>query len=176
VKTGETIKVRCSTCGKSFSAPGRAAGRKGPCPKCGTDLTIPSPQTTPTEEDRPTAAVVRLAPPDLPVRRVEPATVRESEYKDCPFCGEEVRARAKKCKHCGEVLDVALRAAEEARREVQRESRSRRGDVQVRQQTYIDVRGRDSFNHGIHIFLDLVSCGFWIPIHLLWWVCWECSR
>ena len=176
MKTAETIKVKCSTCANSFTAPGRAAGRKAPCPKCGTALTISSPQTTPMAEDRPTLAAVRLAQPDMPVRRVEPAPVRESEYKDCPFCGEEVLAKAKKCKHCGEVLDVALRAAEEARREVRRESRSRRGDVHVQQQTYIDVRGREGFNHGIHLFLDLLSCGLWIPIHLLWWVCWECSR
>lgn len=31
--------------------------------------------------------------------------------KECPFCSEQILASAKKCKHCGEVLDVALRAA-----------------------------------------------------------------
>lgn len=36
--------------------------------------------------------------------------------KTCSFCGEDVRIDAKKCKHCGETIDVALRAAEEARR------------------------------------------------------------
>jgi hypothetical protein len=39
----------------------------------------------------------------------------QPEVKPCPFCGETVPALAKKCKHCGEPLDVALRAAEEAR-------------------------------------------------------------
>jgi hypothetical protein len=34
----------------------------------------------------------------------------------CPYCQEEVKKEAKKCKHCGEILDVALRAAEEAKK------------------------------------------------------------
>lgn len=34
----------------------------------------------------------------------------------CPYCAETVVASAKKCKHCGEILDVALRAAEEAKK------------------------------------------------------------
>jgi hypothetical protein len=37
------------------------------------------------------------------------------DYKDCPFCGEEVLTTALKCKHCGETLDPALRTAEEPR-------------------------------------------------------------
>lgn len=34
----------------------------------------------------------------------------------CPYCSEMVFASAKKCRHCGEILDVALRAAEEAKK------------------------------------------------------------
>ncbi len=33
------------------------------------------------------------------------------ETKDCPFCGEIVKAQAKKCKHCGEFLDGYTRDA-----------------------------------------------------------------
>ncbi len=29
--------------------------------------------------------------------------------KNCPFCGEAVKLDAKKCKHCGEIIDVVMR-------------------------------------------------------------------
>jgi hypothetical protein len=37
-------------------------------------------------------------------------------FKKCPFCAESVLFEAKKCKHCGETIDIALRVAEEAKR------------------------------------------------------------
>lgn len=87
------------------------------------------------------------------------------ESKECPFCGEVVLARAKKCKHCGEMLDLVLRAADEARRA----TRFGRGpSVNVRQDTRVDVRG-PGFNHALHIVLDILTCGMWIPIHLICW-------
>ncbi len=33
-----------------------------------------------------------------------------SSTKECPFCGEEILSKARKCKHCGEFLDQALSA------------------------------------------------------------------
>ncbi len=32
-----------------------------------------------------------------------------SEKRTCPYCGEEIMATAKKCKHCGEWLDEEMR-------------------------------------------------------------------
>ena len=44
-------------------------------------------------------------------------SVTTIQTKDCPYCGEPVRADAKKCKHCGETLDVSLRAVEDMKRQ-----------------------------------------------------------
>ena len=27
------------------------------------------------------------------------------------------------------------------------------------------------FNHGLHIVLDVLTCGLWLPIHLIMWLC-----
>ncbi|MEA1048371.1 NINE protein [Lamprobacter modestohalophilus] len=54
--------------------------------------------------------------PPLPTTVRPRQAVSESEpMQRCPYCSELVYATAKKCKHCGEILDVALRAAEQAR-------------------------------------------------------------
>jgi len=45
-----------------------------------------------------------------------------AETVECPFCAERISARAKKCRFCGETLDVALRRAEEALRATERSS------------------------------------------------------
>lgn len=42
------------------------------------------------------------------------------DQMNCAFCDERISVRAKKCRHCGETLDVALRRAEEAMRASER--------------------------------------------------------
>lgn len=145
-----SITVVCGTCGSKLKAPGSAAGRGVKCPKCAAELTVPATINRPVSStpalpvqpnppaastpDRPTLA--RAARPAPPSRASRDSGYGDSEggYKECPFCGEDVRAKARVCKHCGETLDVALRAAEEAKRD----SRRGRDRVNVRRTVYID--------------------------------------
>jgi hypothetical protein len=86
------IAISCPHCGRRGSLPnGSVLPNMVRCPECQNKF-----EPTTTMEPPRFAAVV-------------------PEGKDCPFCGERVQAVAKKCRHCGEIIDVALRAAEEAK-------------------------------------------------------------
>ena len=52
----------------------------------------------------------------------ESSSANSTKQVECPFCAEFISERAKKCRHCGETLDVALRRAEEALRASERGS------------------------------------------------------
>ena len=43
-------------------------------------------------------------------------TQANTATKTCPFCMEQINAEAKKCKHCGEILDVVMREMENLKR------------------------------------------------------------
>ncbi len=49
--------------------------------------------------------------PGRPSSQLTPSPPAEaaSRHTACPFCSEEILATARKCKHCGEMLDPALR-------------------------------------------------------------------
>jgi hypothetical protein len=92
-------------------------------------------------------------------------------YKDCPFCGEEVLATAKKCKHCGETLDVALRSAEEARRVAEHSSRGGGAAPAAAASTTVVVQaGGRGFPHFLHLILTIFTCGLWFPIWVLHYI------
>lgn len=177
------IPCSCSACGAKFTAPDAAAGKKAKCKSCGGAIIVPQLQTGPPPEPKPpepTTAIavipeaeplppMPISQPSLVVAQEPPAESRQQiQLRDCAFCGEEVLAHARKCKHCGETLDVALRAAEEARRDARESRRSR--PVSVRQSTQVNVHVKAPFNHGLHLVLDLLTCGLWLPIHFLAWI------
>lgn len=191
------IPVVCPGCSIRLKAADTSAGKRIKCPKCQTPVDVPAaeapaPEPPPPPKPRvslvvpkptvrtqpvpppPPAAIVKaqeyevIALPDPPATHPPMAPTRE--LKACAFCGEDVLAVAKKCKHCGETLDVALRAAEEAKRE------ARRGRDRGNQTTQVVVGGgggyyKAPFNHVPHVILDVITLGLWLPIHLICWAC-----
>ena len=84
---------------------------------------------------------------------------------ECPFCCEQVSAKAKKCRHCGETLDLAMRKAEEAMR-----ASEKRGDV------FMNAGGAAvaspafqlrPFPHIVHLLVTIFTAGLWFPFWIL---------
>lgn len=98
-----------------------------------------------------------VAPPSLPLT---------SPTQTCPFCAEQISPAAKKCKHCGETIDVVLRAAEEAQRMSSRQPavymNAGGGAVAA-----ASVPPRHNFPHVLHFVLTFFTMGLWLPIWIL---------
>lgn len=116
-------EVICPQCGNSLRVPGGADPDPSPagpapavesmnCPHCSRPVTanskaclwcgmpIDRPQTEVTE-------VVRRKD-----ARMDPvAEEATTDTKTCPFCAETIRAAARKCPHCNEILDAQLAAS-----------------------------------------------------------------
>ncbi len=108
----------CPSCSTRLRVPDGRSG-KAKCPKCGGGVTL-----APLAPLAPAATVEAL--PDVEVE--EPAAPAAA----CPYCRAEDRPGARKCKHCGETLDPALRAAQEAERAARRSPRPHdRDDVRA---------------------------------------------
>jgi hypothetical protein len=100
--------TRCPACGKQARAPSTAVGKMLRCPQCGQSFSpVPLEQATPAPQARPQPAA--------------PVTAKVADTRPCPFCAEPIQAAAKKCKHCGEMLDPTLRAAAAAQERPRRE-------------------------------------------------------
>lgn len=80
------FKFNCPHCNQDLEAPEDMLGQTIKCPSCEKNIHMAAP-----------------IPPHLPL--VPPV----SGSMPCPYCGEDVLVRSKKCKHCGEFLDEGLR-------------------------------------------------------------------
>ena len=67
------------------------------------------------EEEQRRRELASLNPRHVRGEIVNPPSGR-ADLAECPFCDETISLRARKCKHCGELLDPTLRAAAEAQR------------------------------------------------------------
>lgn len=76
------MKAKCPNCRSVFNVSDEAKGRKTQCPKC--------------------HAVFMIQP--LQESSSQQLHDGVDTTMDCPFCGEKILQKAKKCKHCGEFL------------------------------------------------------------------------
>lgn len=92
------------------------------------------------------------------------------ETRECDFCGEDVLVKAKKCKHCHETLDPAMRKAEEA----MRVSTAGSGSASSAASATVVVAGPDTrpnFPHVFHFLMTVVTVGFWGFVWVLHYCC-----
>lgn len=112
------ITFTCSKCGQKLMVDDWATGSQVQCPKCGQNLTVPTP-TRPTVQ--PLTPRVPPAPPvaarafpqvssatsgsqaKLPIPPVLQQTPGDGT-KQCPFCAETIKVEARICRFCGSDL------------------------------------------------------------------------
>jgi hypothetical protein len=181
-------RVICPACKQPGNVPDEFLGQRIKCLTCGGRFTAERLPTFGELTDRArargqehieTASMPALRATSMP-RAPVPA---ERQVKACYFCGEEILIGAKKCKHCGEIVDPTLRAAEEARRHppsppplpappVPFERYDRPNPPMVRpqviQQTVV-VRTGGGYRvpHVLHFCLTFLTCGLWLPIWVI---------
>jgi uncharacterized membrane protein YvbJ len=73
----------------------------------------------------------------------------------CPFCAEEILSAAKKCKHCGEIVDPAMRLNDAG------------NHAKETREPNLIAPTKKPFRNGVHVFISIITAGFWVPIWAL---------
>jgi len=85
----------------------------------------------------------------------------DAPTKKCPACAELILAEAKKCKHCGEILDLQMRDIDQLKTQLKQA-----GPVYMNAANGGAGGGLRYFNYGIHIFMTLLTAGLWLVVYI----------
>jgi tetratricopeptide (TPR) repeat protein/predicted RNA-binding Zn-ribbon protein involved in translation (DUF1610 family) len=125
------LAVLCPSCGKRSNAPDNALGRRAKCGKCGTSFIVSEAppkappiakavktSVSPSKHKQPPQSDIDDLLGSFPSANAAPdpheldellgtlaSTPAAPKTKACPMCGETILETAKKCKHCGEMID-----------------------------------------------------------------------
>lgn len=89
--------------------------------------------------------------------------------KECPYCAEMIAIKAKKCKHCGELLDPVLRELDILKKQnlvINNNNNNNNNNIDAP----IIVVAKKNYPWLGHLFMTLISGGFWIIPWVLFYI------
>lgn len=86
--------------------------------------------------------------------------VLENEQIDCHYCAEKIMVKAKKCKHCGEILDPQMR-------ELDMLKKQQNVPIIVNNNNNANLMTKRNYPWFWHLILSLLT-GFWF---FIWLIC-----
>src|SRR5258708_3265611 len=102
------LRFECPECGKRLKVPEADSAKRMLCPGCNAPIVIDSivGQNDRTFRDSAIRTTIPgVGPIESPARQGLSGSREQGLPTFCPFCAEEVKPGAIKCKHCGEAID-----------------------------------------------------------------------
>jgi hypothetical protein len=89
---------------------------------------------------------------------------------NCPYCAEAISPTAKKCKHCGEILDAQMRDIELLKTQKSNPHVFMNAGGGTAAAVSSDAGPLRRFPHWLHILLVIFTGLLWLPIYILMYV------